>query len=315
MSKIRIDKAVELYITDWINQLQKQSAYSENTLNAYITDLFYFFKFVSNHYESSISKALLEQLTAQDFRAWLAFKKRKSLKSTSIARALSVVRNFYKYLEDNHQIINSAIWTVKAAKIPKSLPRALPCSAAIEATKVISHIASDTWVGARDSAILLLLYGCGLRIGEVLSIKKSDLPQLGSNIIIIRGKGRKERSIPLLPKVREALNKYLEECPYSVEDGPLFCGIRGGPLNPDVFRHTLKKLKKSLGLPSYTSPHAFRHSFATHLLQEGVDLRTIQELLGHKSLSTTQKYTKIDGVGLLSAYSKYHPRNKKNDKN
>lgn len=295
-------------ITDWLCYIQKNLLYSPHTVNAYTSDLFYFLKFICEHSRNTISVSLLQSLTLQDFRAWLSFRKQHNLKTTSNARSLAVVRSFYKYLRIHHDIDNQSIFAIKITKIPKSLPKALPPQTAIEATKVITTIAKHRWVGLRDTAILLLLYGCGLRIGEALSICKEDLI---NNQITVRGKGKKERLIPLLPQVSVAINDYIANCPYNLDNSVLFLGAGGRRLNPDVFRANIRILKKTMGLPAYTSPHAFRHSFATHLLSQGGDLRTIQELLGHENLSTTQKYTKIDVDNLMLAYSAFHPRNKK----
>ena len=200
------------------------------------------------------------------------------------------------------------IWFKKILKNYKPLPKGLSLDEAVEATQLIENISKKRWIGLRDKAILMLLYGCGLRISEALSLKESSF-QDNHQKLIVKGKGQKERMIPLLPQVAESIHQYLESCPHEITE-EIFVGASGKKLNPDVFRSNLRELKKSMGLPDYASPHAFRHSFATHLLNQSGDLRTIQVLLGHQSLSTTQKYTKLDINNLIDSYSSFHPKSR-----
>jgi len=310
MPTIKIAKELQIYIEEWLVYLQYNMIYSEHTLDAYVTDLFYFLSFIYGHYQKSVSIAMISDLSIQDFRAWLASRKKNNLKTSSNSRALSVIRSFYKYLKIKKNIDNKNIFAIKILKNTQNLPRGIPLDSAIEATKMIETISKHRWVGLRDKAVLMLLYGCGLRISEALSVNKQDFKD-DSSYIIIQGKGQKERSVPILPKVKNAIMEYIDSCPYELMDH-IFVGIGGKKLNPDVFRANLRELKKSIGLPEYASPHAFRHSFATHLLNEDGDLRTIQVLLGHKKLSTTQRYTKVDLKNLISMYSNFHPKSKKN---
>ncbi len=303
---IKIDKEVQGIIKTWMEYLSQQKRYSEHTSKAYITDLFYFINFINSHNENIVTTKVLQGFSTQDFRSWLASRKRRDLLGSSNARALSVVRSFYRYLKKSHDIENQAIFNMQISNANKPLPKALSKDAALEATNNI-EIMSDDWTGKRDQAILSLMYGAGLRISEVLSIKKSDLNQFANSQLLIKGKGGKERVVPIMQFIINSINSYITDCPYDLSD-KIFVGSKGKNLNPDVFRHRLQKLRKFLNLPDYASPHAFRHSFATHLLAGGGDIRTIQELLGHQSISTTQRYTKIDAENLISAYKKFHPK-------
>ena len=305
---IKIARDLKSCIEAWINYLDHNMMYSKHTLDAYMTDVFYFLQFLSNHYEQSISLNKLADVTIQDFRAWLASRKKEDLKTTSNTRALSVIRNFFRYLNSKHNIDNKNIFTIKILKNYKTLPKSLSLDEAMEATQLIENISKKRWIGLRDKAILILLYGCGLRISEALSLKKSNF-QDNNQKLIIKGKGQKERVIPVLPQVAESISKYMESCPHELIE-EIFVGASGKKLNPDVFRANLRELKKSIGLPNYASPHAFRHSFATHLLNQNGDLRTIQVLLGHQSLSTTQKYTKLYINNLIDSYSSFHPKSR-----
>ena len=310
MTKIRINKSLQKIINSWILYLNNNLAYSKYTVNAYISDLFYFLTFISNHYQETITLDLIKNLQLRDFRAWLAFRSNKNISATSNNRALSAIRSLYKFLEQKHNIKNQAILNIKIAKIGKSIPKAISLTSAIEVIELLDLLQETGWIGIRNSAILLLLYGAGLRLGEALSLTMDNFIDNG-NKLLVKGKGKKERIIALIPKIKEVIFKYIEACPYDLKNGQLFLGLRGKPLNPDVFRRTITDIKRKLGLPDFVSPHAFRHSFATHLLNYAHgDLRTIQELLGHKNLSTTQRYTKVDINNLIKDYQSYHPRDK-----
>ena len=220
-----------------------------------------------------------------------------------------MVRGFYRWLAKAGLADNAAITALRTPKVPRSLPRALDAGDAEAVLDAPHELARDPWVGKRDAAVLTLLYGCGLRVGEALSLKRRDAPAPGQDTLLITGKGGKERLAPLLPVVREAIRDYLAHCPIDPgPGGPLFVGIRGGALGPRQVQMRMAEVKALLGLPEGATPHALRHSFATHLLAGGGDLRTIQELLGHASLSTTQRYTDVDVAGLLSVYERAHPR-------
>ncbi len=279
---------------------------SQHTLVSYQNDLAHFCRFLSQHLGQSVGTPELRALQARDFRAWLA-SRHSEYEATSTARALSTVKNFYRYLEKQHGIANTAIFHIRGPKTRKSLPKALAQAQTEDAMAAIAVQQEEGWVAKRDLALLVLIYGCGLRISEALSLRYKDRPQ-GDTLSII-GKGNKERQVPVLTAVREAIADYVSDCPYPFSaQGPLFIGVRGKALDPGIFQRELRKLRGLLGLPETTTPHAFRHSFATHLLAGGGDLRSIQELLGHASLSTTQRYTHVDQKRLMDAYKNAHPR-------
>ena len=225
---------------------------------------------------------------------------------TSTARALSTVKSFYRYLEKQGTLTNPVIFHLRGPKLKKALPKALGVEQAQQALETIGTQHEDEWVNKRDLALLVLIYGSGLRISEALSLTTAD--NKGDSLTII-GKGNKQRMVPLLPVIKNAIADYMSACPYPfTATAPLFLGKRGQPLNPAIFQLQLRKLRAALNLPESTTPHAFRHSFATHLLSAGGDLRSIQELLGHTSLSTTQRYTHVDKARLMQAYQNAHPR-------
>jgi integrase/recombinase XerC len=295
-------------VTAWLEWLAHQRRLSAHTLVAYRHDIAGFLGFLAEHLGETPDLAALAALKATDFRAWLARRHGERLARTSIARALSVVRNFFRYLEQQGLASNPALGLVRRPKLPVALPKALDAGAAQELLESVGE-GTAPWIAARDTALMLLLYGAGLRIGEALSLKRSEAPRTGQEALRILGKGRKERFVPLLPVVAEAAERYLALCPFDPgAEGPLFLGERGGPLSPRLLQGRLQVLRRQLGLPETATPHALRHSFATHLLAGGGDLRSIQELLGHSSLSTTQRYTKVDTESLLRAYRAAHPR-------
>jgi integrase/recombinase XerC len=235
--------------------------------------------------------------------------KMAGLGAKSMARALSSVRNFFRYLAKREALKNPNITEIRTPKIPKSIPRPLTTEGAGQVLENISSDQKEEWVRARDVALVTLLYGCGLRISEALSLNIIDIPR--DETFVIKGKRQKERVVPVLPIVVEAIEDYLHLCPHDLEDDdPLFVGIRGARLNPRVLQKAMENVRRALGLPESATPHALRHSFATHLLSAGGDLRTIQELLGHASLSTTQHYTDVDSEALLKVFENAHPRAK-----
>jgi integrase/recombinase XerC len=304
---VKIDKELSKVIVEWSQYLKLQRRYSSHTLKAYVTDLYYFLNFMHEHTQEDINLELLKKLEIRDFRSWLASRKNNDLKSTSNQRALSVIRSFYKFLKTNNFFANNNIFAIKISKINKPLPKALNQEDMIKAINNV-EITSDDWQGIRDMAIVMLIYATGLRISEALSISLQNLPANDSDNLIIKGKGNKERLVPVLKKVIETIQTYIKCCPYDLSTGPIFKGKNGKKLNPDVFRKKIRDLRKLIALPEYTTPHAFRHSFATHLLSNGGDIRVIQELLGHQTISTTQRYTKVEAKTLMSDYKKFHPK-------
>lgn len=297
--------AVTDEVEDWLQWMGQVRVASRHTLVSYRNDIDHFLAFMSEHLGGRVTLKALTQLEARDFRAWLA-SRTSDFEASSSARALSSVKSFFRRLEKLGKAENAAIFHIRGPRIKKSLPKAL---AEDQAASMLSRIGEHTeeWVGKRDLALLVLIYGCGLRISEALSLSYKDRPQ--HDVLTITGKGNKQRQVPVLPMVRFAIAEYEEACPYPFSpETPLFLGQRGKKLDPAIFQKTLRTLRAQLGLPESTTPHAFRHSFATHLLSAGGDLRSIQELLGHASLSTTQRYTHVDRDRLMKAYKDAHPR-------
>lgn len=285
---------------------------SHHSFLAYRNDIDQFLRFQSNHLGEPISIKGLDTLSPRDMRAWLAERHRQGYSKSSNARALSAVRHLCRFLEREGTIENPAIFQVQMPKLDKPLPKALSQEQSLRAIEALELCEARPWIAARDKALLLLIYGCGLRISEALAVTRAAVMADGVQALRILGKGGKERQVPLLPLVQHAIGAYLSQCPYTIEPGaPLFLGLRGKPLHASAFRKQLIRLRREIGLPENATPHAFRHSFATHLLSQGADLRDIQELLGHESLSTTQRYTHIDRKRLLEAYEAAHPASRK----
>ncbi len=301
------DPALEKAFRDWQRWLADERRCSAHTSDAYARDLISFLKFTAEHLGAALRLRDLEGLRTSDFRAWLARQNTKGRKRSSVARALSVVRGFFAWLERNGLATNHAIRAVRTPKLPHAVPKALTIREAADTVDTVADFSTEEWVGLRDIAVLTLLYGCGLRIAEALSLQRQDAPR--GEQITVTGKGNKQRMVPTLPVVCDAVDAYLKACPWPMEpEDPLFVGRRGGPLRARVVQRLMQKLRASLGLPETATPHALRHSFATHLLAMGGDLRSIQELLGHASLSTTQRYTEVDSARLLEEYRATHPR-------
>ena len=299
-------------ILEWQDWLEHEKRASAHTLSAYRRDLTQFLEFLSGHLGGLPGLKDLRSLRTADFRAWLAARASDGLSRTSVARSLSVVRGFFRWLARRGLVENAALTTLRTPKVPRSVPKALAADEAIETLELAKDLAAKPWTGKRDAAILALLYGCGLRIGEALSLTRAEAPRPGQEELRVTGKGNKERAVPLLPGVIEAVQDYLAACPFALEPAdPLFVGARGKALGARRVQETVAALRAALGLPATATPHALRHSFATHLLAGGADLRAIQELLGHASLSTTQRYTEVDIAGLLSVYDRAHPRARK----
>ena len=297
----------------WADNLKSTRRVSPHTFEAYTHEASLFFAFLHDHLGQPASLKDLKELRPADFRAYLAKRRAgtgdKPLANRSVARALSALRSLFRYLDRQKIVSNAALGTLRAPKIPHAVPKPLSVDDAERAIDDIDLNDSEAWVNARDVAIITLLYGCGLRISEALNMNGSDVPT-GDSMTII-GKGNKTRLVPVLSIVRDAIQTYTDLCPYAIEkDSPLFFGVKGKRLNPRMVQRLMQLTRSRLGLPDSATPHALRHSFATHLLAGGGDLRTIQELLGHASLSTTQMYTDVDTEHLLSVYNKAHPRKK-----
>jgi integrase/recombinase XerC len=295
----------------WAGWLDGERRASAHTVAAYGRDLAAFLDFLTDHLGEVPELATFARLRPADFRAYLAYRAAR-VERASIARGLSVVRGFIRFLERRGLGSSPALLVLRAPKLPRSVPKPLTVADAAEMIDAPAGVAasgsiSSPWQATRDVAVLTLLYGSGLRISEALGLTRSEAPQ--GDLITITGKGQKQRVVPVLPAVRRAIADYLEACPYPLPAaGPLFVGARGGPLSPRLVQRRMEMLRRALGLPKSATPHALRHSFATHLLGGGGDLRAIQELLGHASLSTTQRYTSVDTERLLAVYAASHPR-------
>jgi integrase/recombinase XerC len=294
---------------DWAGNLGEERRLAERTLEAYGRDLEQFLRFLTQHIGKAASLDDLASLKVADLRAFLASRHGARLGPRSLARKLAALRSFARFCERRGLFTNTAFATIHTPKQPQSLPKALSISETATFIDTADAMAEEPWIAARDTAVLTLLYGCGLRISEALDIKAADAPVADVESIRVTGKGGRERVVPVLPAVRRAVESYMRTCPFALDrDEPLFRGTRGGRLSPRIVQLATERLRGALGLEASVTPHALRHSFATHLLGRGGDLRTIQELLGHASLSTTQIYTKVDTERLLDAYRKAHPR-------
>ncbi|MFV0332702.1 MAG: tyrosine recombinase XerC [Tropicimonas sp.] len=290
----------------WLDHLRAVDGLSGNTLTAYQHDLAGFLAFLTQHHGESLGTARLARLGTSDMRAWMAHERARGITARSLARALSAVKNFAGWMAEREGFDATAILAARAPKYRRKLPRPLSEEAAIAVLDRVELQSEEPWIAARDVAVVTLLYGCGLRISEALGLNADALP-LGESLRI-RGKGGKERLVPVLPAAHEAIATYLRLCPFPAEPGtPLFRGLRGGRLNPRLIARVMERARLQLGLPSTATPHALRHSFATHLLAAGGDLRAIQELLGHASLTTTQAYTAVDTARLMEIYDRAHP--------
>ncbi|HJM48829.1 MAG TPA: tyrosine recombinase XerC [Alphaproteobacteria bacterium] len=307
LSHLAAAPAVRSAVAEWQSWLAHGKQSSEHTVAAYSRDVARFFEFLTRHLGAPPGIADLAALKVADFRAYLARRRTDGLKSASLTRELSSLRNLFRHFERTGLLHNAAIGALRTPKLPHSLPKALSPSQAREVVECAASVSEHDWVARRDAAVLTLLYGCGLRISEALDLDRHEAPARDS--MVITGKGRKQRMVPVLAIVREAIDDYLAACPYELApEGPLFLGLRGKRLRPEMVQRLVRRLRALLALPESATPHALRHSFATHLLAGGGDLRTIQELLGHASLSTTQRYTEVDSSRLLEIYDAAHPR-------
>ena len=292
----------------WLRELSRERLYSIKTVEAYGRDVLQFVAFLE---DASKSPAGFLAIKPADLRMFLAERREKGVESRSLMRQLAGLRSFARYLEREGHGHASAFKAVKGPRVKKGLPRPLtPMDArAMSATAIRAGEAREPWILARDAAVFALLYGAGLRISEALSLKRGDVPRSSRETLVILGKGGKVRQVPVLPQIVTTIEDYLAQCPWKMPaDGPLFVGAKGGPLSPRIIQLAMEGLRGALGLPETATPHALRHSFATHLLARGGDLRTIQELLGHASLSTTQVYTQVDTARLMASYKAAHPR-------
>ncbi len=296
------------FISSWLQHLKSERRVASLTLEAYARDIGQFCGFLREHLAGTVSISALADMTASDFRAFMARRRTEGASSRSLARQLSAIRGLFQFAERNGQFRNASLSAVRSPKLPHSVPKPLSASAAkaVVRTDALQIDSTPAWIGARDAAVLTLLYACGLRISEALALTPKAI---AAETLAITGKGGKTRIVPLLPVVREAIDQYVALCPIRpLPEDFLFRGIKGGPLNARNIQLLIERLRGALSLPDTATPHALRHSFATHLLANGADLRTIQELLGHASLSTTQIYTEVDRSHILEQYHRAHPR-------
>lgn len=295
----------------WARWLGDERRIAANTLKGYARDLTAFFLFLAEREGCPPGLSVLDALRPSDIRAFLAKRQADGLSRPSMARALSSLRGLFRWLDRESLVTNAAIGAVGSPKVPKSVPRALSAEEARETVASIDVFAAEPWIARRDVAVFLLLYGAGLRIGEALGLNRADVPERGARNPMLRvtGKGNKQRVVPLLPIVADALHAHLGGGPFAGgPHSPLFVGVRGKRLDPSIIQGRMVSIRALLGLNEKATPHALRHSFATHLLGQGGDLRTIQELLGHASLSTTQRYTDVDAERLGAVHAAAHPR-------
>jgi integrase/recombinase XerC len=305
-SAFATDAFVQSQIAGWMRELGSVKRLAPKTLEAYGRDLSQFMSFLAGHMGGPVTLQSLKEMRGADIRAFMAQRREESLGSRSLARVLSSLKSFFAFLERENVLATEALNAIRTPKIPRSLPKALTVVEAKETIKATDELEDRPWVAARDMAVISLCYGAGLRISEALALTKGDLE---SDVLRVTGKGGKVRMVPLIAPVRQAIDNYLKLSPFKLwPEDPLFRGVRGGVLSPRLIQMRMQQLRSALGLPPSATPHALRHSFATHLLGEGGDLRAIQELLGHASLSTTQIYTAVDTERLMESYAKAHPR-------
>jgi len=306
------DETVALEMMRWLAHLRAERRLSPKTLEAYARDVRQCLAFLCEHWGTRVTLARFSLLEATDIRAFMAMRRADDIAGRSLMRSLAGLRSFARFLEREGKGKVGALAAIRAPKIGKSLPKPLPMAAAKRLADVDERAGEtrETWILARDAAVMALLYGSGLRISEALSLKRRDVPRPGAgDVLIITGKGNKTRMVPVLQNVLGLIADYVAICPHALSpEQPIFVGARGGPLRARIIQLTMERMRGALGLPDSATPHALRHSFATHLLSRGGDLRAIQELLGHSSLSTTQIYTGIDSERLLEVYRSAHPR-------
>lgn len=302
-----ISPAARNALQEWLDHQKSLKGSAENTITAYAGDVTEFLVFITSHKGETQGLSALSKITITDMRSWMANSRASGVGPRSLARKLSAVKVFYRWLAAREGFEPTAVLLTRSPKFTKKLPRPLAIDAARDMIETVEMQSLEPWVAARDTAVVTLLWGCGLRISEALGLKGIDAPL--PQVMRITGKGAKERIVPVVDAARAAVDAYVEACPHTLtDDGPLFRGVRGGILSPRAIQKAMASARMQLGLPATATPHALRHSFATHLLNAGGDLRTIQELLGHASLSTTQAYTAIDTARLLDVYDNAHPK-------
>jgi len=306
------DESIAREMARWLAHLRAERRLSPKTVEAYGRDLRQCLDFLCAHGGARVTLKRFSQLQAQDVRAFMAMRRADDIASRSLMRTLAGLRSFGRFLEREGKGKVGALSAIRAPKVGKTLPKPLPVAAAKRLADADERAGEtrETWILARDAAVMALLYGSGLRISEALGLKRRDVPRPGEgDVLVITGKGNKTRMVPVLQNVLALVADYVALCPHPLPpEGPIFVGARGGPLSPRIIQLAMERLRGALGLPDSATPHALRHSFATHLLSRGGDLRAIQELLGHSSLSTTQVYTGIDTERLLEVYRAAHPR-------
>ena len=294
-------------VQHWLSHERALKSAADNTVSAYTSDVLSFIVFMARHRSGPQGLAALSNIHTRDMRAWMAHERGRGISSRSLARALSAVKTFFHWLAERHDLQPTAVLQARSPKFERKLPRPLAIKAAREMIEAVETQAPENWVAARDTAVLTMLYGCGLRISEALGLSGTDHPL--PDVLRIIGKGGKERIVPVLPITKIAVAQYAKLCPFPMEtELPLFRGVRGGGLRPGLVQKAMRSARMQLGLSATATPHAMRHSFATHLLNAGGDLRTIQELLGHTSLSSTQAYTAVDTARLMEVYNAAHPK-------
>ena len=304
-----VSSEINSIVKEWQAYLELQKNYSKNTKEAYLNDLKAYFTFISNYSEKSVNLQSISLVDIRLIRSWLSDRRFADYTASSTARALSSVKSFYKYLEKTRNIVCHSIYAVASPKKAKTLPKALSKEDTLFSLDKLASLSETRWIDLRNRSLLTLIYASGLRISEALSLTKQHIKE--TEYIKVIGKGNKERLVPWINNVKKLILEYLEELPHTIgENEPIFKTKTGKVLHRCNFNSELVKLRRIYGLPEHLSSHSFRHSFATHLLENGADLRSIQELLGHKSLSTTQKYTKINLTHLESVYNKSHPEAK-----
>ena len=297
----------EKFINDWLESQFVNSGKSEHTVLAYRREVKTFFTFLQDYLGKPVNIKDLSEIDRRTIRSWMARELQRGVSSRSIARKLSALKSFFRWFTDTNNLDASIVETTRSPKFKTSVPKPISVEGARELINHLGDQDKEPWVCARDVAVFSLLYGSGLRVSEALSLTQELLP-IGDSLRVI-GKGKKERIVPVLPFIQNAMKDYAEKCPYIDNSSkPLFFGLRGGPLNQRVVRKIVEQARISLGLPSKSTPHSLRHSFATHILNEGGDLRTIQDLLGHSSLQTTQIYTKVETSRKKKVYKEVHPR-------
>ncbi|MDR3375270.1 MAG: tyrosine recombinase XerC [Ancalomicrobiaceae bacterium] len=296
-------------IADWQRFLAAERRYSSATLEAYERDIRQFLQFLSVHMGETPTVRLLSEVRPADLRGFLASRRGVGVAARSLGRQLAGIRSLVKFLEKRGEANGATYSATRSPKAKKSLPKALAVDEALKVVDADASLSEEPWIAARDAAVLSLLYGAGLRISEALSLTRAAAPIGEARMLRITGKGGKTRLVPILPKVAAAIEAYIALCPWPLgSSDPLFRGEKGGPLSPRMIQRAIEAMRGSLGLAETATPHALRHSFATHILSDGGDLRTIQELLGHASLSTTQVYTHVDAARLIEVYRATHPR-------